>query len=61
MIVSKLDFQEKHLKPVLFQNACMLKEESVWYFSFQEEHLSVDWSGNLDSSIGKSVIWKFEV
>ena len=35
-------------------NAGMLKVESVWYLSFQEEHLSVDWSGNLDSSIGKS-------
>ena len=37
---------------------------SVWYLSFQEEHLSKDWGGNLDSSIGKSarlVIWRSEV
>ena len=34
--------------------ASMLKMEWVWYLSFQEEHLSVEWSGNLDSSIGNS-------
>ena len=42
----------------------MLKVESILYLSFQEEHLNVDWSGNLDSSIGKSamlVIWRSEV
>ena len=48
----------------IISNACMLKVESVWYLSFQEEYLSVDWSGNLDSSIGKSnrlVKWRSEV
>ena len=45
-------------------NACMLKVEIVWYISFLENHLSVDWSRNLDSLIGGSVglvIWRSEV
>ena len=38
--------------------------KNVWNLSLQEEHLMVDWGGNLDSSIGKSarlVIWRSEV
>ena len=48
----------------IISNVCMLKVESVWYLSFQDEHLSVDWSGNSDSSIGKSAkleTWRSEV
>jgi hypothetical protein len=28
--------------------------ESFWHLSFKEEHLNMNWNGNLDSSIGKS-------
>jgi len=49
--IYKLDFQEKNLK--IFK--CLHdKNEGVWYLSFQEEHLSIDWSRNLDSSMVKS-------
>ena len=38
--------------------------ESIWHLPFQEERLSINWNGNLDSSIGKSVrlvIWRSEI
>jgi hypothetical protein len=38
-----------------------VKSEDIWYLSIQEEHLTMGWSGNLDSSMVKSarlVIWR---
>ena len=35
-----------------------------WHLMFQEERLNMNWSGNFDTSIGKSaglVIWRSEV
>ena len=50
--------------PVVFQLLTCKKVESICHLSFQEERLNMNWSGNLDSSIGKSarlVIWRSEV
>ena len=38
--------------PVYFKRL-RVKSEGVWYLSFQEEHLSMSWCGNLDSSMVK--------
>ena len=46
--------------PVYFK--CLhVKSEGIWYWSFQEEHLSMGWCGNLDSSMFKSarlLVWR---
>ena len=61
--IYKLDFQEKNLNLDLDLNHICLhvKSKGVWHLSFQEEHLSMGWGGNLDSSMVKSarlVIWR---
>ena len=62
-IIYKLDVQEKILNLVryVYFKCSHVKSESVWYLPFQEEHLSMGWGGNLDSSMVKNarlVIWR---
>ena len=61
--IYKLDFQEKNLNLDRDLNYGS-PDQYPGALLFQEEHLRMGWSGNLDSSIVKSarlVIWRFVV